>query len=349
LPLPPIFGSSWEEFMANWSLGNPPSLDRETVETALSALNKLWPEREAMLVNGPTRGPLPLSSAMQHGTILAKCERLAGFENVLRRVRTGERSALSELTFAARLIEAGFEPVLEPPSKSGVLDTLVRSEYGDIYCEVIAPDMSDAIAEITNDASSLATQLRDQNTGMRAEVLFSVDIDKDNSKRVAEAVALLPALEDIQVVGEIAVVSKKQFEAGDHIGASIPAPDSAGIIGNAQASELNGVRTVGIVRVPVSDARAKRLLSGESHHFSREEMNILVMDVTRIASSPQKWAELIGRCLQPNQNRRFGAVILLTSGVRAESKVVHRWRVVRNPYAYKPIPEEFLQKIASAY
>src|SRR5580765_1648870 len=70
--------------------------------------------------------------------------------------------------------------------------------------------------------------------------------------------------------------------------------------------------------VPVTDTRAKRLLYGESHHFSRDEMNVLVVDVTKIVTSLNAWSHLIARCFQPEQNRRFGAVVLFKSGMTGE-------------------------------
>jgi hypothetical protein len=75
-------------------------------------------------------------------------------------------------------------------------------------------------------------------------------------------------------------------------------------------------------------------------------MNILVMDVTRIVSSLNAWSQLIEKCFQPNQNRRFGAVGLFFTGITDEKMgPSEQWKVVRNPYAYKPLPESLLQTI----
>ncbi|PYV62525.1 MAG: hypothetical protein DMG97_40240, partial [Acidobacteria bacterium] len=90
---------------------------------------------------------------------------------------------------------------------------------------------------------------------------------------------------------------------------------------------------------------AKRLLYGESHHFSREQMNILVVDVTRIVSSLKIWSQLIEKCFQPEQNRRFGAVVLFSAGITGDKMApFQQWKVVRNPYATKAIPESLLRK-----
>jgi hypothetical protein len=327
-------------------LGNPPLEDRETVENALRTLLRIWPEWEAAMAGANTRGLMVVSAAIEKGIVLSACENLNGFESVLRRLKTGERSAYSELTFAARLAKAGFQPDLEPPLGGRFLDTRIPTEAGEVYCEVIAPETSDAICEVMKGASTLATRLREQNAGKRVEVLLSVDIDESISSKVVEAVRLHPDSNATWPLEAIALISKRVCGDNANVGPTIPAPEVAAIIGTAKCSIERGVRTMGIVRVPVTDARAKRLLYGESHHFSREQMNILVMDVTRIVSSLKVWTQLIEKCFQPEQNRRFGGVVLFSAGRTGEKMAsFQQWKVVRNPYAYKPIPESLLQKI----
>ena len=103
MALPPPFGTNWEGFLASWCMGNAPFQDPQTVGLALSALVRLWPERVAAISQGNTRGLIVVSPAIQNGLVLAACEGLDGFANVLRRLKTGERSAYAELRFAARL------------------------------------------------------------------------------------------------------------------------------------------------------------------------------------------------------------------------------------------------------
>jgi hypothetical protein len=344
--LPRVFGTTWEEFLVNWCLGNTPPDDPDTVENALCAIFRIWPEKIAAIAGGNTRGLVVVSPAIENGIVLSACENLHGFQNVLRRLKTGERSAYTELTFAARLVKAGFQPVLEPPLGRGFLDTRIPTTAGDVYCEVIAPETSDAIREVVTAVSSLATSLKEQNAGRRVEVLLSVDIDEGISSRVVEAVRLHPDSSETWPLETIALISKRVSGDDVNVGPTIPCPEAAAIIGSAQCSLDSGVRTAGIARVPVTDTRAKRLLYGESHHFSREQMNILVVDVTKIVSSLKFWSQLIEKCFQPEQNRRFGAVVLFSAGITGgKMAAFQQWRVVRNPYADKPIPESLLEKI----
>jgi hypothetical protein len=128
------------------------------------------------------------------------------------------------------------------------------------------------------------------------------------------SVRVHPVSDEIWPLDSIALISTRIAGDDPNVGPTIPSPEAAAIIGAAQGSVQDGVRTAGIVRVPVMDARAKKLLYGESHHFSRDHMNILVMDVSRVVSNLQAWVKLIERCLQPKQNRRFGAVVFFFAG-----------------------------------
>jgi len=342
-----MFGTTWDEFIENWCAGNAPAGERQNIENALSGLLRIWPEREADLHAASVRGLILIAPAIETGLILSTCERLDGFGNVFRRLKTGERAAYSELAFAARMVNAGFSLTLEPPLGDGMLDACILTEDGNVYCEVIAPEMSAAIEDLRNTASHLATILRDQNKGSRVEVLLSGDIDEQIAIQVAEAVRHHPNSNESWALEGIALISKRIAGDDTNVGPTLPSPEAAALIGVAKAVLEAGVRTAGIVRVQVTDTRAKRLLYAESHHFSRDEMNILVMDVTKIVSSLNAWERLIARCFQPQQNRRFGAVALFKSGVTGEKlQSREEWRVVSNPYAYKPIPQRLLQLLS---
>jgi hypothetical protein len=292
------------------------------------------------------RGLMVISPAVENGVVLSACENLEGFEGVLRRLKTNERAAYTELVFAARLVEAGFQPVLEPPLGDRFLDTRISTDAGEVYCEVISPETSDAIREVTKAASSLARRLKDQNAGSRVEVLLSVDIDDETSDRVLDAARLHANSSETWTFETTALISKRASGSDVNVGPTIPCPGEVALLGTAECSFENGVRTAGIVRLPVTDTRAKRLLYGESHHFSRDEMNILVIDVTRVISSLGVWSQLIGKCFQPGQNRRFGAVVLFSAGVGGENMAaLQEWAIVRNPYAEKPIPQSVLGKL----
>src|SRR5712691_436533 len=95
------------------------------------------------------------------------------------------------------------------------------------------------------------------------------------------------------------------------------------------------------VRVPITDHRVQRLLTAELHHFSRDEANLLAIDISRSAGSIRGWTPLIERRFQPTQNRRLGGVVVYQL-VGTTPAIKHKWRALRNRHAYKPIPDALL-------
>lgn len=49
-----------------------------------------------------------MAHVIDDGLTLAACQNLDGFEGVLNRIKKGEQSALSELRFAAALVDLGY-------------------------------------------------------------------------------------------------------------------------------------------------------------------------------------------------------------------------------------------------
>jgi hypothetical protein len=86
---------------------------------------------------------------------------------------------------------------------------------------------------------------------------------------------------------------------------------------------------------------------GELHHFSKDEMNILCIDVSGVGDRFDFWASIIERWLNQNQIHRIGAILIFIREMTMTKVQYHqRYRVIRNKYAFKPIPEELLMRFA---
>jgi hypothetical protein len=98
----------------------------------------------------------------------------------------------------------------------------------------------------------------------------------------------------------------------------------------------------------MTDERAKRLLYAESHHFSPDHINVLVINATSVPGGIKTWTPLIRCALQPTQNRRFSAIILFSVGIGGEKMgTLETWTAITNSHAYCPIPEKFLQRVVN--
>ena len=129
---------------------------------------------------------------------------------------------------------------------------------------------------------------------------------------------------------------------------SLPSPGMDPVLAAAVGRVEGTQATAGVIRMPLLDSRARRLLSAELHHFSRHTRNILAIDISGVSIGPKNWAPLIQRSFQPNQNRRIGAVIFFCRGMVGIPPATRQiWASVANEHAYRPIPTVFLDKLMS--
>ncbi len=348
MPLRASFRLSWKEFIATWCLGITPAYTEQDVTLALEAVERCTPERLDQLERSGQRGVLLISSAVHFGTVLKRCEPLQGFAPVLARLRAGEESALAELEVAAALVQIGLVPQLEPELGGKKLDAGFRYDGRDVYVEVIAPERSDAMKEASEAIHSLASRLANGNPGTRIEVLLTPPFSTDNSDDIVARVNSAQWRSVQREIAGIATFTKEAAPSTAIVSPRIAWRGESPVLGVGQGSVNGSVVTVVLVRLPMDDERAQRVLAGELHHFSRETPNLLIMNVTSVVGGMKGWTPLIEKCFQPTRNRRIGAVLLyemMTVGLRAQ--IWERWRLVRNPHAYVPIPERLLDSLAT--
>src|ERR671924_1937138 len=89
------------EFVRVWCLDVDPECSEADIRRGLIALENHLPERLNELERRAMRGIAPILPLIELGLVLADCEALDGFAPVMARAYEGERSALSELSFAA--------------------------------------------------------------------------------------------------------------------------------------------------------------------------------------------------------------------------------------------------------
>lgn len=261
------------------------------------------------------------------------------------RVRRGERSALAELQFAAALVRSGLTPELEPRVGSKQLDCSVKVGSETVFAEVIAPETSEAIVDSYAVVERIAVEVVERNTGTHTEILLAVEPHTQIDTIVASATATPPdeSVHNVEGLGWFwRVLLGPQPPV---VGPQIYNPDPRPVIGRGRMLWEDGVSTSALVRLPIMDERAHRLLSAELHHFSPTERNILVMNLNGVQGR-REWLPVIERWFQPTRNRRVGGVVLYYQGVRVTPPATRqRWRVVQNPYAYVPVPASLINAI----
>jgi hypothetical protein len=281
------------------------------------------------------------------GSVVNACEKLPGFDRLVPRLKLSDGSAVSEARYAAALVRAGCPPKLEPQVGTGLLDAAVDWEGGRIYSEVIAPERAAAIVAAQADVHVLAGALCGAISGIVVEVLLHSDIGQDTLPRILASLHDLPSGAPRAVEGFATIVHQPGV-VPLILTPSLPSsgidPVLAAAVGRVEGTQA----TAAIIRMPLLDSRARRLLSAELHHFSRDTRNILAIDISGVSVGPKNWAPLIQRSFQPTQNRRIGAVVFFSHGMVGIPLATRQiWAVVVNEYAYCPIPRAFLDKLTA--
>ena len=346
MPLPKLFGASWNQFIEEWCAGVPPSTDQATTESALNTLLLLWPEYVQKMINNSSKGLIFTAPAIHIGLILAACKSLQGFEKVLQRIKSDERSALSELIFAEKLIRIGLSPYLQPALDGKVPATKVIFEGKETFFEVIAPETSETIKGAILEMDEFAFEILNLNPTKRIEILLTQDITNENKKEVKHVLEQSKEPISNYNINDVAIVDIREEPFDLNISPQLQKKETDAVLGVARASYSTEQKSLAIVRLCITDSRAKRLLYAESHHFNKEHTNILVMDVSKVTGGMKKWMEIVERCLQPNQNRRFGAVIFFSEGFYVDKINIEQiWKQVTNEYAYNKVSPKLLEMI----
>jgi hypothetical protein len=264
------------------------------------------------------------------------------------RVRQGENSALAELEFAAALVRSGLTPELEPQVRSRQLDCSVEVGSEIVFAEVIAPETSEAIRDAYAAIERVALELVERSKGTHTEILLTVEPDTKFDTIITSATATPPdeTVHNVEGTGWVRRVSLASQPP--EVAPQIPNPDPRPAIFTTRLRQEDDTITSAMVRLPILDERTHRLLSAELHHFSQAERNILVVRVTSVPGGMEWWLSLTQRWFQPTRNRRVGAVVLYeTALIGTPPAVRQRWRIVENPYAYVPVPNELITAIGA--
>jgi hypothetical protein len=281
--------------------------------------------------------------AIELGALLSACELAEGFQPVFNRLKNGERAAYSEMVLVSVLSRLGHKVSFAAPLEGKNLDAKCEIEGQPVYFEVTTPEQSEFNIESQKLVNELSNRLTKSISACRIEVELFRPPKLDDIQAIVEASHIVNTGEWTTVgsIGRICKVVTGQVlpPLFDGDGAQIK------VLGEA---DIKGDPAYAIIRLETSDNRAKRVFNEEYHHFSERTANILVVNMSAVAGSFSEWENLMLRLLQPNQNRKAGAVILFDQGITGPPEGIRRrWRVIVNPYAHIKIPVSLVKGLSS--
>jgi len=340
------FGLNWSDFVAKWCSGVTPSVPCDEGWRALGIIERLFPEHLDKVLADGLKGIAIIAPMIDFGITLEACENLVGFDRLLLRMKKNEGAAFSEAKFAAALVKLGYNPILEPQLGKKCPDALISVGGEKVYFEIITPDTCEAMKTAYSEMRSLAQRISKENTGMDVNIKLLTDLNSGISDSIlAYLKTLSPSTDNTHKMPDVALIKYSTFAPAplsfEHKQNDVELP---GLFVASLNRTEDGIKTRANVGVSITDERSQRLMSAEAHHFSNEEINILVMDISRVPAGIRCWSPLIQRRFQPNINRRFGVVVVLSSFIEAAG-ISRRCSVLQNQYAYKQPPKCLLDNL----
>lgn len=340
--LPPALATSWEAFESNWCLNSGLGYEREVIAASLDAVQRMLPARLDALISNSGRGPAIVAPVVEIGRMLAACEHLPSFGEVLHRLKGDERSAYSELVLVSALNALGYPAVFAPPLDGRVLDAECCVDERRVLFEVVVPDRSDSNVTRQQAVSLLSAQLQKTISACRVEIEVTDRFSVGDIQAVIDAVAKSPASAWIEVRK---VARLRRTDAGQPLLPLFDNQEGMQITFGGQR-ELQDVSVSIVIRYEAPDARAKRIFNEEYHQFSSTVPNVLVVDVCAVTDGMKEWPAHMSRLLQPTRNRKVGAVAFFDQGVLGPpERIRRRWRVLVNPNAHHTVPEPLLSAL----
>ena len=339
LEIPQEFGGSWEVFCQEWCPEGSLAYSPEEVSCGLMALKRLWPEKLAQNALKGQGGTWVPTISTEEGLLLAASEHAKYFRGVLDRLRAGQRSAYSELVVGWALGRLGYNPEFE--AGEGRPDLVCEVDGAPVAFEVYAPEDSAASQSQQALVQALQQAVTEAISNSRVEIGILESFTKSDIAGALEVIQRARPLVWVPI-GDWA-----QFRRTDE-GESLPSMfDGAGAqLRVAGDGDTKGPGKSVVIRWEQVDTRARQSLERKRAQMRDGVRNAIVMDVCAvggIADWPETIARLVGADFQ-----KIGAVLFFDqSCLCSPERVRRRWRVVDNPQASQPIPENLFAGIES--
>jgi hypothetical protein len=283
------------------------------------------------------------------GFVLLQCEKIPGFDPVLKRIQDGERSAFIEAVCAASYQKVGCRVQFGVKVGTKVPDLKIEVGGVDVYAEIVAPEISHEVYERWRENMSIANRLLRVSPGHEVEVYFPTEPSAAQVAATVYAARVAPCSDDIQSLSDGIQMSKRQSVVGKSalvemtLRITIP---TDGSVFDTMSCDATGLPSSAYVRMRMTDSRAVRFVKAEAHHFSHGHVNVLIIDVTRVPGGDAAWRVPLQSAFKHNQHTRIGAIVTLAE-LRANptQQVWYDFQAISNPYAAQVVPEAFLKAI----
>jgi len=362
---------SWRDIQTKWLKEVSLDYSPDEITTAFNSIERYLGKEYLDRIK--TRGSMIVLPLIELGLILKDVGPLENSDAILKRLRNRDQSALAEARvishYRKHQLPVVIEPDVEFEHKVKRPDLAVK--FGDdwIYIEVAYPTTSKEGREINIVMSQIVKVVEEIKRPRKLFVYLKRTPTKKEVQIIKDVCLSLstddtqPAIQKITDVGGVISRGIEQEEYANTVKIGDRFQQFGPLIYNKEdliiPKQFKILKTpyffdlsmgfAGYPRVYVfhffTDKRAERIINEEREHLSPYERNMVVLDVTQVsstlhASSSVSWVSLIQRRLQPQLNRRVGAVLLLATSIDNRRIVVSK-QLVKHPNPYKRLPKGF--------
>jgi len=362
---------SWQEIEEDWLKGSSICFAPSLVVEAFNSVEAIFGREYLEKIR--QRGASVTLRIVELGLILKEVRLLKDSNKLLERLGKGDPSALSEARLIAHYRQHNLPVLIEPKvSFEGVeryADFAVQYKGKLIFVEVAQPLPSDEEKKTKKAMHQMLDEVGDVQQLCKIHIyLYKLPNDKEIEK-IRNACLDLVEREDQPCeyeVGKVGIILSETLDPEEehHEGMNVlltvsdldiptkfdeiygKKPFFFDVRVNFRGPPIRNISRL-LVHMPFTDLRADRILHREMRQLSPDEYNMIALDISRIPAilkraSPLNWTYLIRGRLQPDLNRRVGAVLLVRHWFSSNSVSVER-KVVRHPNPYKSLPDGFLE------
>jgi hypothetical protein len=333
---PQEFGRDWHHFHREWCLGEALALSPHCVASAVDAVARHTPEKITAVASGSERGPSVICPLIELGDLFLTVENARYFPRVLKRLKSGNRSAYSEIVVVSALIRSGFEAIFE--AGKGRPDAVATVDGTQVAFEVYAPErgnLSETRAELLHD---LEVALKRTLTNCRVEVDV-LNAQRADVGKLVEAARAAPSSEWVKV-GNLGRV--RRVDQGPPLSRTFDGDGPEIVIAGQTTTQGSGFNAV--IRIQDDDLRARDKLEAKRAQISANLANVVVINVTNVGGIAE-WPALLSAAMG-SDFEKIGAVLFFDQGLYGGPPVAirRRWRALLNRSASLAVPERLLTR-----
>ena len=214
--------------------------------------------------------------------------------------------------------------------------------------------MSDDAKRTETLATTLAQEVLPRLTTLAARSHLEVYLLASNLTNVLEAITgfldnpTLSPSEEVHIIPNTALIKYSEVTGVPNLGPTIQVDTEFPAIGVARGHITDSSMNSVTVRLPFTDERLELLMHRKQDKFSKDEVNLLIIDLENIPHGYKRWPPLARRRLQPRMNRRFSGIVLFYHYFDLDTRMfLNTCHLEEHPNTYKRLPISLLNNLST--